>query len=345
VWVKGSIKTALGEISVISTDITSAEKWEHAKCRISGFRNSYMVEPGLYAVGAPGSESDVLVSANYKLSFDHLRVSLKGMDAWVLVLDTKGVNVWCAAGKGTFSTTELMARINQHGLEGVVSHRRLIVPQLGAVGVSAHEVKKATGFRVHYGPVYAADIPEYIEAGYKAEPDMRRARFNLWDRLVLTPMEIIPAMKFFPWFALVVLLLFGIRPDGIIFDHALTGGLPILVMGLMAILSGALLTPALLPYLPFRSFALKGYLTGLAVTWAGAALLPESAHWSVLWAVWIWFPLASSYVALQFTGTTTFTGMSGVDKELKVGLPLYIGGTVVSVLLLLTNMIVMWRAL
>ncbi|MFC1549600.1 mercury methylation corrinoid protein HgcA [Nitrospirota bacterium] len=332
-------------MSVISTDITSADKWEHIKCRISGFRNSYLVEPGLYAVGSPGPESDVLVSANYKLSFDHLRSSLKGMDVWVLVLDTKGVNVWCAAGKGTFSTSELTGRIRLSRLEGFVSHKRLIVPQLGAVGISAHEVKKATGFRVHYGPVYASDIRNYIEAGYKAEPAMRRARFNLLDRLVLTPMEIVPAMKFFPKFALVILLLFGLRPEGIIFLDALTGGMPFLVMGLMAVLSGALLTPALLPYLPFRSFALKGYLTGLAATWIGTGLLPETVHWSVLCAAWIWFPLASSYVALQFTGTTTFTGMSGVDKELRAGIPLYIGGTVVSVLLLIINTIVIWRAL
>jgi len=304
-----------------------------------------MVEPGLYAVGSPGEDSDVLVSANYKLSFDHLRVSLKGIDAWVLVLDTKGVNVWCAAGKGTFSTAELIGRVRASGIEKIVSHRRLIVPQLGAVGISAHEVKKATGFRVHYGPVYASDILKYIKAGYSAEPSMRRARFGLWDRLVLTPMEIIPAMKFFPKFALVVLLFFGLRPEGIIFRDSLTGGLPILVMGLMAILSGALLTPVLLPWLPFRAFALKGYLTGLAVTWLGASWLLQGAHWSVLTAAWIWFPLASSYVALQFTGTTTFTGMSGVDKELRAGIPLYIGGTVLSILLLVTNMIVLWRAL
>ena len=49
----------------------------------------YSVAPGLYAVGAPDRESDVLVTANYKLSFDTLRRELKGFNAWVLVLDTK----------------------------------------------------------------------------------------------------------------------------------------------------------------------------------------------------------------------------------------------------------------
>ena len=342
-WVKGKLKSPVGDISVISTDITAAEKWEHARCRMSGLRNSYMVEPGLYAAGSPGPESDVLVSANYKLSFDHLRASLEGMDAWVLVLDTRGINVWCAAGKGTFGTAELAGRLSTSRLAEIVTHKRLIVPQLGAVGISAHEVKKATGFRVHYGPVRAADIGAYIKAGYRADARMRRVEFPLLDRLVLTPMEIIPAMKFFPRFAIPVLLLSGLRPEGIMFRDALTGGLPLLALGLLAIFSGALLAPALLPYLPFRAFSIKGYITGLVATWAGAGLLPDSSHWSVVAAAWLWFPLASSYIALQFTGSTTYTGMSGVEKELRFGMPLYIGGTAVSVLLLVANMIIQWR--
>jgi CO dehydrogenase/acetyl-CoA synthase gamma subunit (corrinoid Fe-S protein) len=125
------------------------------KCRLSAFRNNYIVEPGMYAVGAPDKSSDVLVSANYKLSFDALRQVLKGLNAWVLVLDTKGINVWCAAGKGTFGTDELVQRISVTKLNRIVDHRRIIVPQLGAPGISGHEVKKASGFKVCYGPVRA----------------------------------------------------------------------------------------------------------------------------------------------------------------------------------------------
>ena len=93
-------------------------------------RMLYRVEPGLYAVGRPDPQSPVLVSANYKLSFDRLRRQLGGWDAWILVLDTKGVNVWCAAGKGTFGTDELVGRVESCRLAEVVAHRRLIVPQL-----------------------------------------------------------------------------------------------------------------------------------------------------------------------------------------------------------------------
>lgn len=134
---------------------------------------NYKVEPGLYSVGNPDKSSPVLVTANYEMSFDSLRKELKGLDAWILVLDTKGINVWCAAGKGTFGTTELLNRIAIVQLDKVVSHRTLILPQLGAPGVSEHEVLKNSGFKVQYGPVRAKDIKEYIHSGLKATAEMR----------------------------------------------------------------------------------------------------------------------------------------------------------------------------
>ena len=97
-WVSGQVMSPTGPVARITTELSRSDHWEHVKCRISAFRNSYTVNPGLYAVGNPGKTSDVLVSANYKFSFDLLRRELKGLDAWMLVLDTKGINVWCAAG-------------------------------------------------------------------------------------------------------------------------------------------------------------------------------------------------------------------------------------------------------
>ena len=179
----------------VAADISRAERWQHFRCRIGGFRDRYTVAPGLYAFGEPGPHDDVLVSANYKLSFDMLRSQLGGLNCWILVLDTKGINVWCAAGKGTFGTEELVRRLFEARLEEVVNHRRLLLPQLGAVGVNAHEVRRRSGFRVSFGPVRAADIREYMQAGYRKTTEMSTVRFTLRDRLVLAPMEINPAMK------------------------------------------------------------------------------------------------------------------------------------------------------
>ena len=88
-----------------------------------------------------------------------LRKSLKGLNTWILVLDTKGINVWCAAGKGTFGTDELIRRISVTNLDRIVDHRKIIVPAARCARVSAaHEVKKASGFKVCYGPVRAEDV-------------------------------------------------------------------------------------------------------------------------------------------------------------------------------------------
>jgi hypothetical protein len=347
-WITGTVMTDAGAIPVISTDLTISDYREHVKCRVTAFRNNYAVTPGLYAVGAPDKNSDVFVSANYKLSFDVLRKALKGLNAWVLVLDSGGINVWCAAGKGTFGTEELIRRIAHTRLDRVVDHRKLIVPQLGAPGISAHSVKKVSGFNVCYGPVRAQDIGAYIAAGYKATVEMRTVRFSFVDRLVLTPMEINPAMKkYYPLYALIALVVFGLQPGGIFFRDAVAGGLPFLLLGLIAVLTGAFLTPALLPFIPFRSFAAKGWITGMLAVFLFMKVVPLNGPLNValLLFTYLFFPLASSYIALQFTGSTTFTGMSGVKKELRVAIPLYLTGAAVSTILLVVYKLTEWRVI
>ena len=112
------------------------------------------------------------------------------MDAWILILQTYGVNVWCAAGKGSFGTDELIRQIKGFSdLRTYVEHKRVIVPQLGAPGVSAHKVKEATGFTVKFGPVRAEDIKDYISAGYKKDELTRSVQFNFKDRILLTPVR------------------------------------------------------------------------------------------------------------------------------------------------------------
>jgi hypothetical protein len=346
-WSTGTIATPGGMAQIASTDLSRADIWGMVKSRASAFRMSYIVTPGLYAVGEPAKDSDVFVSANYKMSFDALRQSLKGRNAWVLVLDTKGINVWCAAGKGTFGTDELVKRVAEAKLDAVVSHRRIILPQLGAVGVNAGEVQKKTGFRVSFGPVDARDIPAYVEAGYKKTKEMSTPKFSMFDRMVLTPMEINPVMKKFPWFATAVLLIFGLQPSGVLFKQAWFGGLPFLVLGLLAVFSGAFLTPVLLPFVPFRSFAIKGWLVGIAMTFIAIGLfnLFDMQNLMLLAIAFILFPALSSYIALQFTGSTTFTGMSGVKKELKIGIPMYIGAAGISLVLTILFKIREWGLL
>jgi hypothetical protein len=119
-------------IRTATSTITSANRLDHVLARWGWKRESHRVVPGLYRLRNPTAESPVFASANYTLSFDALRSALSGFDGWILVLDTRGVNVWCAAGKGTFGTDELVRRIEATGLADVVSHRKIIVPHLVA---------------------------------------------------------------------------------------------------------------------------------------------------------------------------------------------------------------------
>ena len=343
-WVVGAVPSPAGAVPQVTSTWSASDAWGMVKSRTGAYRMRYAVPPGLYAIGEPGTGSDVFVTANYKLSFDILRRELRGLSAWVLVLDTKSINVWCAAGKGTFGTDELVKRIAESRLSDTVGHRRIIVPQLGAPGVNAALVQKLTGFRVHFGPVAARDIPAYVQAGYRKTDAMRTLRFTMLDRLVLTPMEINPAMKKFPWFAAAVLLIFGLQPAGLLFRDAWSHGLPFLLLGLAAVLAGALVTPVLLPFVPFRSFAVKGWITGMLTVLAlhlGAGLAVPGGR-VVLAAAYLLFPAMSSYVALQFTGSTTYTGMTGVRKELRYALPVYLAAAGFSVVLLIAFKLREW---
>jgi len=330
-WVIGKVYTLNGNIPVVSTNLHFKDILGAWKVRWGIGRMNYKISPGLYAIGKPKHSSPVLVSANYKLTFDTLRKELSGIDCWLLILDTKGINVWCAAGKGTFGTDELVSRILKTGLSDVVTHRKLVLPQLGATGVSAHEVKKQTGFSVVYGPVRAKDLKTFLDTGFTATEEMRTVKFTIWDRLVLTPMELVTAAKssLMVFGVIFILNLFVSRPFGL-FDFIAYAG---------SVITGTVITPLLLPFIPGRAFAWKGWLLGLLWTlgfiwysnwFATGFLLLAIGYLLVL-------PSVLAYLAMNFTGSSTYTSFSGVIKEMKIAVPLISISLVAGIVLLLIN--------
>jgi acetyl-CoA decarbonylase/synthase complex subunit gamma len=298
---------------------------------------NYTVEPGIYALGEPDEKSPVLITANYKMSFDRLRETLPGFNAWILVLDTKGINVWCAAGKGTFGTTELVRRIESSGLTRIVSHRELVLPQLSGPGVSAHEVKRLSGFKVIYGPIRAADLPNFLDAGLKATPEMRLKTFTIRERIVLIPVELIAALKAGLITIAILFLISLLGRAGETWVMALSHGLFSGLAVLTAILAGVVLTPLLLPWLPGRAFSVKGLSLGLlsaaillVFRWGGWATILNSLE-ILAWLLLI--PALSAYLAMNFTGASTYTSLSGVKREMRWALPLEIGAGIVGIIL------------
>jgi hypothetical protein len=332
-FVTGSCLTLPGETPVVPAKLTWRDRVGGYRVRWGIGRYTFLVDPGLYAVGTPDDRSPVLVSANYKLSFDALRRHLARRDAWILVLDTHGVNVWCAAGKGTFGTDEVVRRVDAGGLAQIVSHGTLILPQLGAPGVSAPEVRRRSGFRVVWGPVLAADLPAFLDSGMRATPQMRRVRFPLRDRLVLVPVEVSIVLGAALLITGAAALVGGLTGGGYSLAAALSVTLPVAAVVLTALAAGTIVTPALLPWLPPRMFAAKGALVGAV---AAALVLPGftgSLHPLRLAAAAMFIVVGASFAAMNYTGTSTFTSLSGVQKEMRAWLPWHVGGAVLAALL------------
>jgi hypothetical protein len=335
-YITGKVDVSDLSIPKVSTELKTIDFLGAVMVRWGFRRDNYTVAPGLYAVGDPGPESDVFVTSNYKLTFDHVRKNLAGINGWILVLDTKGVNVWCAAGKGTFSTTELVKRIRTHSLETIVSHKKLILPQLGATGVAAHKVKEETGFNVQYGPVRAADIRRFIAGGYRADKEMRKVEFGFLERIKLVPNDFMYGKYYLLGAMVVMLLLSGLSSSGISYRNFSEHAASALLSVFLAYTAGIVLTPVFLPYLPGRHFSLKGFIAGMIIFLilfffrsTGSGLI-ESVSWLLI------IGAISSFTAMNFTGSSTYTSLSGVKKEMKLFVPLQIsfalGGVILQVI-------------
>lgn len=304
-----SIAAGPSNTSIIPTTskLTAGNTCDHMQARWAIRRGQHRVKAGLYALGSPTSDTAVFVTGNYSLSFDALRSALVGKDAYLLVLETDGINVWCAAGKGTFSTEELVNRIAMTQLGNVVRHRTLILPQLGATGIAAHEVKQRSSFRVEYGPIRAEDLAEYLKM-HQASQAMRIARFNWKDRVTLIPVELMHTLL--PMFAAGIAVYF------------LAGLLPALAT-IAALLGGVALFPLLLPWIPSKDFSSKGYVLGFVIALAFSLAILFSALPVSGWLKWgnalgllLALPVVTSYLALNFTGSTPFASRTGVKREI-----------------------------
>ncbi len=321
-FVEEFMETPAGQVPRIATKLNKNDMLGTTMARLGRFRDNYKIAPGLYCVGTPDSESPVLATANYKLSFDSLRKELTDMSAWILVLDTRGINVWCAAGKELFSTAEVIRMVKLTHLEKVTDSRKLILPQLSATGVSAKQVKKRCGFRVIWGPVKASDLKVFLENKMTADAKMRQVTFTFFERMVLVPVEIDFIIKPTCW---VIIAIFILSEAGSLLFSMESSWL----MSLMAftayaggVIAGAVATPALLPWIPGRAFSFKGMITGLlfglgiiSLFWSNIDFLKGA---SILFAT----TAISSFLAMNFTGATPFTSPTGVEKEMRRAIPL-----------------------
>jgi acetyl-CoA decarbonylase/synthase complex subunit gamma len=117
----------------------------------------------------------------------------------------------------------------------------------------------------------------------------------------------------------------------------LNHGLFSILAFLAAILAGAVFAPLLLPWLPGRAFSLKGLILGCFIV--AILLILRWGDWTT-WGgrleilAWLFLmPAISAFLSMNFTGSSTYTSLSGVKKEMRLALPLEIGAGVLGFIL------------
>ena len=137
---------------------------------------------GLVKIGNPGRNSPVLLTGNFRLTVERVRRALDGIDAYLLVANSRGINVWCAATGGYLTNHDVISVLKTSGIEELVDHREVILPQLAATGIEGGVVHRRSCWRVVWGPVYARSIPDFLGARRKT-PEMSTVRFAWPQRL------------------------------------------------------------------------------------------------------------------------------------------------------------------
>jgi ferredoxin len=178
---------------------------------------------GLIEIGHPGRSSPVLVTCNYRLTMERVRGALQGMDAYLLVANSRGINVWCAATGGLLTNHDIISVLKTSGIEDSVDHREVILPQLAATGIEARVVEKMTGWKVVWGPVYAQDIALFTKSKMDKTEQMREVAFPWTQRIEMATAWAFPISLFL---ALIMMLLWR---EGILPGLLLVWGLSLLI--------------------------------------------------------------------------------------------------------------------
>lgn len=245
---------------------------------------------GLMCIGTPGPSSPVLVTGNFSLTVRRLRDALRGHDAWLLVANSKGINVWCAAGGGYLTHHDIISVIRTSRIADQVDHREVILPQLCATGVERHRITEATGFATRWGPARLEDLPAFLDRGARVFKHERFMRFPAWERAEMAALWCIPML----FITLPILaLVFGLL------TMAVAGAVvTLLVFGLFGLLPW-LNIQGRMRFLTLVGFAVAGGLVGYwALLVLGAVTLTHVA--AVAGAAFV----AMTILSVDLDGTT-----------------------------------------
>lgn len=249
------------------------------------------VRPGLRRVGYPGRSSPVLVTCNFELTVRKVIQTLQRdrVDVWLLVAPTRGINVWCAASGGHFSTDTVISILRTSGIEQRVDHRKLILPQLSAAGVNLQALKERSGWKPRFGPADIQDLCTYLYSRkHRTAREQRKVGFPLKERFVMGTNLGFASLLFF----ILPLLVMSIWIKNLWWQSV-----PLLFLF-------AVLNSVLVFWLPGRLGVQKGFSLGLLV--AAAFVFVSQTLWTMQpWQIagWAgWMLLLSTYLGYDMPG-------------------------------------------
>ena len=261
--------------------------------RLLGFL-PHRAPTGLLRIGQPGPDSPVLLTGNYTLTVRRIWEALSGHDAWLLVANSKGINVWCAASGGYLTHHDIISVIRTSAIQERVEHREIILPQLSATGVERRRITDATGFATRWGPARLEDLPAFLERGAGVLKGWRFMRFPAWERMEMATLWCAPM--------LILLLPILVPSAGLVTAAVASAAVALLVYGLFG----------LLPWIPiqgrkrwltFTIFAAMLALAGIGLLLTLGAVSP--AH---LVAVCLASIVAMAILSIDLAGTTPWYG-------------------------------------
>jgi len=258
------------------------------------FMKIYIIKPGLYYIGQNEKDAPLLVTANNFLTVFLLVRRIKKRNVRLLVLDTKGINVWCSAGKGQFSDKEIISKADHFGLLNSGNKLKIILPKFSLSGVNLKELRK-NGIRPIIGPLYAKDVPGYLDEGSFSDQTDDIVNFGLKSR-IFTALP--TAVQFFYYFLTIYVISLDTLPYHLIW----------LATGL------AFLYPLLFPLLPGKLFAIKGLFLALFISIISMLIINISFSDQLSLIIFIF--ATSVFIALSYTGNSAVSNYSSVRKEI-----------------------------
>ncbi len=292
------------------------------------------VTPGLYPIGHPTEDSPILVTSNYFVTYKRVVSSLEKQDvtAWLLVVNTEGVNVWCSAAGGNFTAEKILDQIDDTNLSEAVNHRQLILPQLSASGVN-HLVLNKAKWEVKFGPVNINDLGEYLQNDLSKTTSMSQVEFNLRSRI-----ENCVSHNVFISLILIPLIL-GIQilaqPLGFLLQPWAQWLLVNVIFLLLFIWAFGFLVGILYPITPFNSGFLKGVILSAILVPLCAILFFTSSLLDFILAIGTLF-LYGIVISTDFDGFSPFWGTDFILKDYL----LLTGAAVIIIIILIISPII-----